>query len=104
MKAARSDHKQPAEQDETPGCPSPPASAAMLSAMPMIGVDRGAMIIAPMTVAVESESTPAVAMMADRDQHRPERGLLRARVAVREIQVSVSSSSVRREHRVERDH
>ena len=31
-------------------------------AMPMMGVDRGAMIIAPMTVAVESARIPAVAM------------------------------------------
>ena len=32
------------------------------SAMPMIGVESGAMIIAPMTVAVESARMPAVAM------------------------------------------
>ena len=32
------------------------------SAVPMIGVDSGAMIIAPMTVAVESVRTPAVAI------------------------------------------
>ncbi len=38
---------------------------AMPSAMPMIGVDSGAMIIAPITVAVESASTPAVAMTAE---------------------------------------
>ena len=37
----------------------------MPSAMPMIGVDSGAMIMAPMTVAVESASTPAVAMTPD---------------------------------------
>ena len=35
------------------------------SAMPMIGVESGAMIMAPMTVAVESASTPAVAMTAE---------------------------------------
>jgi len=34
-------------------------------AMPMIGVDRGAMIIAPITVAVESVSTPPPAMTDD---------------------------------------
>ena len=38
---------------------------AMPSAIPMIGVDSGAMIIAPITVAVESASTPAVAMTAE---------------------------------------
>ncbi len=38
----------------------------MPSAMPMIGVDSGAMIIAPITVAVESVSTPAEAITADR--------------------------------------
>ena len=32
----------------------------------MIGVDSGAMIMAPITVAVESDKTPAVAMTADR--------------------------------------
>ena len=31
----------------------------------MIGVESGAMIIAPMTVAVESASTPAAAITAD---------------------------------------
>ena len=34
--------------------------------MPMMGVDSGAMIIAPITVAVESASTPLVAMTPDR--------------------------------------
>ena len=37
----------------------------MPSAMPMIGVESGAMIIAPMTVAVESARTPAVAMIPE---------------------------------------
>ncbi|MEU8308506.1 hypothetical protein AB0C84_33580 [Actinomadura sp. NPDC048955] len=31
----------------------------------MIGMDRGAMIMAPMAVAVESEITPVAAMTAD---------------------------------------
>ena len=37
----------------------------MPRATPMIGVETGAMIIAPMTVAVESDTTPAVAITAD---------------------------------------
>ena len=49
-----------------PARAAPPGSClAMPSAMPMIGVDRGAMIMAPITVAVESASTPAEAMTAD---------------------------------------
>ena len=35
----------------------------MPSAMPRIGVPSGAMIMAPMTVAVESASTPAIAIV-----------------------------------------
>ena len=38
----------------------------MPKATPMIGVDSGAMIMAPITVAVESDTTPAVAITADR--------------------------------------
>ncbi len=37
----------------------------MPSAIPRIGVPSGAMIIAPITVAVESASTPLMAMIAD---------------------------------------
>ena len=37
----------------------------MPSAVAMMGVIRGATIIAPMTVAVESPSTPPVAMITD---------------------------------------
>ena len=39
---------------------------ATASAQPRIGVISGATIIAPMTVAVESETTPALAMIAAR--------------------------------------
>ncbi len=38
----------------------------MPSAIPRIGVPSGAMIIAPITVAVESVSTPAIAIIAGR--------------------------------------
>ena len=45
----------------------------MASAMPMIGTESGATIIAPMTVAVESAITPAVAITADSAQHASRR-------------------------------
>jgi len=38
----------------------------MASAIPMIGVESGAMIIGPITVAVESVRMPAEAITADR--------------------------------------
>jgi hypothetical protein len=56
-------HQRGTAEDESPGGPGGAAWSclAMSSAMPMIGVDRGAMIMAAITVAVESDSTPAVA-------------------------------------------
>ena len=54
----------------------------MPSAMPRIGVPSGAMIMAPMTVAVESVSTPAIAIDAGERQHDEEAGALAQLVAV----------------------
>src|SRR6478609_8155598 len=65
----------------------------MLSAMPMIGVASGAMIIAPMTVAVESVMTPAVAMTADRNSIAQKPELLETVSPVPRSRSSVSSSS-----------
>ena len=52
--------------------------------MPWIGVASGAMIIAPMTVAVESPITPADAITAA-DEQQPEAAQLRGRVAREQI-------------------
>ena len=68
----------------------------MPSAMPMIGVESGAMIIAPMTVAVESASTPAVAITPDSTSIVQNADCL-ARVSPdRRSRSSESSSRVRR--------
>ena len=65
----------------------------MPSAMPRIGVPSGAMIMAPMTVAVESVSTPAIAIMPDERQHDEEAGALAELVAVAEVERVVERST-----------
>ena len=62
----------------------------------MIGVDRGAMIIAPMTVAVESASTPAVAMIAESTSMVQNADCLARVSPERRSRSSDSSSRVRR--------
>ena len=68
----------------------------MPSAIPMIGVDSGAMIIAPITVAVESESTPAVAMTADSVNMVQNAEIFEAESPEVRSRSSVNSANVRR--------
>ena len=62
----------------------------------MMGVDSGAMIIAPMTVAVESEMTPAVAMTPESTSIVQKADCLARVSPERRSRSSVSSSRVRR--------
>ena len=62
----------------------------------MMGVDSGAMIIAPMTVAVESEMMPAVAMIPESTSIVQNADCLARASPERRSRSSVSSSRVRR--------
>jgi hypothetical protein len=80
-----------------PDRPIDPASRfAMPNAIPMIGVDSGAMIIAPITVAVESDNTPAQAMIDESVSIVQNADRLAAVSPADRSKSSVRSSSVRR--------
>ncbi|WP_246111334.1 hypothetical protein [Terrabacter aerolatus] len=77
---------------------TPPVRSRFTSAraVPMIGVDSGAMIMAPMTVAVESAMIPALAMEAARTSIVQNADRLERRSPSLRSRSAVSSSKVRR--------